>query len=111
MSATAAWGARVTAYLAYRRSFGFELAIGGRQLESFAHFVDQCFAENLTLEFAADWARASKRLNWISRTRHTEVLRSFARFCLRTEAETVIPPNGISSVPGAGGLHHICIPT
>ncbi|MBM0131453.1 integrase, partial [Prevotella copri] len=50
MSATPTWAARVEAYLAYRRSFGFELSIEGGQLGSFARFADQRGAERLTLE-------------------------------------------------------------
>ncbi len=49
MSATPTWAARVEAYLAYRRSFGFELSIEGGQLKSFARFADQRGAEGLTL--------------------------------------------------------------
>ncbi|MGT0250570.1 MULTISPECIES: tyrosine-type recombinase/integrase [Burkholderia cepacia complex] len=95
MSATVTWAARVAAYLAYRRSFGFELKIDGRQLETFAHFADQRGAKTFTLELAADWARASKRPNRISWARRIEVLRSFARFCLRADAETIIPPRNL----------------
>ena len=52
MSATPTWAARVEAYLAYRRSLGFELSIEGGQLGSFARFADQRGAERLTLELA-----------------------------------------------------------
>lgn len=95
MCNSATWAARVATYLAYRRSFGFELTIDGRQLESFANFADQCGAEKLTLELAADWARASRYPRPISWARRIEVLRSFAAFCLRTDAETVIPPRNL----------------
>ena len=60
MSAGTSWATRVEAYLAHRRSFGFELAIEGGQLHSFARFADERSAERLTLELAADWARASR---------------------------------------------------
>jgi integrase/recombinase XerD len=92
MSATPTWAARVEAYLAYRRSFGFELSIKGGQLGSFARFADQRGAERLTLELATDWARASRYprpLSWVQRI---EVLRGFAAFCLRTDPDTVVPP-------------------
>lgn len=92
MNTTTTWMARIEAYLAYRRSFGFQLTIEGGQLESFAHFADQRGAERLTLELAADWARASRHPRPISWARRIEVLRGFATFCLRTDADTVVPP-------------------
>lgn len=39
MNTTTTWAARVEAYLAYRRSFGFQLTFDGGQLESFADFA------------------------------------------------------------------------
>jgi integrase len=92
MNAATTWAVRVEAYLAYRRSFGFELTIEGVQLASFAHFADQRGAAHLTLELAANWARASLHPRPISWARRIEVLRGFAAFCLRTDPETVVPP-------------------
>ncbi len=92
MSATPTWAARVEAYLAYRRSFGFDLSVEGGQLGSFARFADQRRAERLTLELATDWARASRHPRPISWARRIEVLRGFAAFCLRTDPDTVVPP-------------------
>ena len=95
MSAAAmTWAARVAAYLAYRRSFGFGLSIEGGQLSSFARFADQRAAERLTLELAADWARASRHPRPISWARRIEVLRGFAAFCLRTDPDTVVNRTG-----------------
>ena len=110
MSATVTWAARVAAYLAYRRSFGFELRIDGRQLETFAHFADQRGAKTFTLELAADWARASKRPNRISWARRIEVLRSFARFCLRTDAETIEVPAGKFDAFRVTGNYTVTLP-
>lgn len=92
MNTTTTWAARVEAYLAYRRSFGFQLTFDGGQLESFADFADQRGAERITLELAAGWARASRHPRPISWARRIEVLRGFAAFCLRTDADTVVPP-------------------
>lgn len=92
MNAATTWAARVQAYLAHRRSFGFELTIEGGQLESFARFADQRAAQRLTLPLAADWARASRHPRPISWARRIEVLRGFATFCLRTDPDTVVPP-------------------
>jgi integrase len=95
MSAATTWAARVEAYLAHRRSFGFELSIEGGQLGSFARFADQHGAERLTLELAADWARASRHPRPISWARRIEVLRGFASFCLRTNPDTVVLPRNL----------------
>lgn len=95
MNITGGWGARVAAYLAYRRSFGFELAIDGGQLESFARFADRRGAEHLTLDLAADWARDSKRASQIGWARRIETLRGFAKFQMRTDPTTAIPPRNL----------------
>lgn len=95
MSTATTWATQVEAYLAYRRSFGFELAIEGGQLGSFARFADQIGAERLTLELAADWARASRYPRPISWARRIEVLRGFAAFCLRSDPGTVVPPRNL----------------
>lgn len=89
------WASRVAEYLAYRRSFGFELAIDGKQLESFAHSADQHGAEHLTLDLAADWARDSTRASQIGRARRIETLRGFAKFQMRSDPDTVIPPGNL----------------
>jgi hypothetical protein len=94
MNITDGWGSRVAAYLVYRRSFGFELAIDGRQLESFAHFADQCAAKHRTPDVAADWARNSTRASQIASARRIETLRGSAKFQVRMDHDTVIPkPN------------------
>lgn len=92
MSTAASWEARVEAYLAHRRSFGFQLTIEEGRLRSFARFADQRRAERLTLELATDWARASRYPRPISWARRIEVLRGFATFCLRTDPDTIVPP-------------------
>jgi hypothetical protein len=94
MNITDGWGSRVAAYLVYRRSFGFELAIDGRQLESFAHFADQRAAKHRTPDVAADWARNSTRASQIASARRIETLRGSAKFQVRMDHDTVIPkPN------------------
>lgn len=91
MSAVTTWAARVDAYLAYRRNFGFKVTIAGGQLASFARFADEHGATHLTLELAADWARASRHPRPISWARRIEVLRGFATFCQRADPDTVVP--------------------
>lgn len=91
MSPAIPWKTRVAEYLAYRRTFGFDLAIEGKQLESFARFADHREAECLTLELAVEWAHASRHPRPISWSRRIEVLRGFATFCLRTDPRTSVP--------------------
>lgn len=91
MSAVSTWVARVGAYLDYRHNFGFKVTIDGGQLTSFARFADERGATRITLELAADWARASRHPRPISWARRIEVLRGFATFCQRADPDTVVP--------------------
>lgn len=93
MRADLTWAARLEAYLAHRRSFGFGLKSDETQLTSFARLADQRQADRLTLELATDWARASRYPRPISWARRIEVLRGFAIFCLRSDPDTVVPPS------------------
>ena len=74
MSATPTWAARVEAYLAYRRSLGFELSIEGGQLGSFARFADQRGAERLTLELSTDEDLLSALLRFMQLRGHRQHL-------------------------------------
>lgn len=93
MSAAASWMVRVEAYLAYRRRYGFKLTIDETRLRSFARFADaNSSEEHLTLALSTAWARASKHQSPLTWARRIEVLRGFARFCLREDPSTEIPP-------------------
>ena len=94
MNAPIAWRSRVERYLAYRRHHGFDLRIEATQLASFARFADEYgSAEHLTVALAIAWAQASKRVSPLTWARRIDVLRGFARFCLREDPATEIPPN------------------
>jgi len=96
MSARVSWMPRVEAYLAYRRRHGFELTIDATQLRSFARFVDELGSEDhLTVALAVAWAQASQRATPLTWARRIEILRGFARFCLREDPATEIPPQGL----------------
>jgi len=96
MSARGSWMPRVEAYLAYRRHHGFELSIDATQLRSFARFADEIVTEDhLTVALAVAWAQTSRRMTPFTWARRIEILRGFARFCLREDAETEIPPRGL----------------
>ena len=93
MSAAVSWMVRVEAYLAYRRRYGFKLTIDETRLRSFARFADAIRSEeHLTLVLSTAWARASKNPSPLTWARRIEVLRGFARFCLREDPATEIPP-------------------
>ncbi|MBL8485329.1 MAG: tyrosine-type recombinase/integrase [Rhodocyclaceae bacterium] len=93
MSAPISWMARVDAYLAYRRHYGFQLTSEVTRLQSFARFADAQGTEaHLTIALARTWAQASRRPTPLTWARRIEALRGFARYCLRTDPETEIPP-------------------
>jgi len=100
------WMSHVEAYLAYRRGLGFKLTIDETQLRSFARFSDKIStADHLTVTLAVAWARASRRQDPLTWARRIEVLRGFARFCLRFDPVTEIPPRDFF-----GSAHRRLIP-
>ena len=96
MNAPVSWMSRVETYLAYRRRHGFRLTIDATQLRSFAHFADEIGTQDhLTVALAIAWARTSQRPTPFTWARRIDVLRGFARFCLRGNPATEIPPRGL----------------
>ena len=95
MNATASWGARVDAYLAYRRSLGFSLLPESLYLPQFARFAEQQRAPRLTAQLAMDWACTSKRQTPITRANRIMRLRGFAKYCQRLDPTAEIPPLGL----------------
>jgi integrase len=93
MNAPDSLPALVESYLASRRHSGFELRIEGQQLQRFARFAEQAGHRGpLTLELAVRWATGSRRPGVLTAARRIEVLRPFARFCLRFDSRTEVPP-------------------
>ena len=96
MNTPITWMAQVETYLAYRRSHGFQLSIDATQLRSFARFADEMGTEDhLTVALAIAWAQAARRPSPLTWSRRLEVLRGFARHCLRVDPRTEIPPSNI----------------
>ena len=95
MNATASWGARVDAYLAYRRSLGFSLLPESLYLPQFARFAEQQRAPRLTAQLAMDWACTSTRQTPITRANRIMRLRGFAKYCQRFDPTAEIPPPGL----------------
>jgi integrase len=84
---------KVRAYLAERRALGYQLRSQGCLLVNFARYADyQGHQGPLTCALALDWAclpKAADRLYWAVRL---QVVRTFARYLLRSEARTEVPP-------------------
>lgn len=84
---------KVRAYLAHRRSLGFQLKCEGLQLLNFARYADGLAHRGpLTRQLAIDWAcvpESADRLYW---ARRLEIVRTFARHLLMTEPQTQVPP-------------------
>jgi hypothetical protein len=96
MNTPVSWMTQVEKYLAYRRHHGFKLSIDATQLQSFARFADEVGpADHLTVALAIAWARSSQRPNPLTWARRIDVLRGFARFCLRDDPATEMPPRGL----------------
>jgi integrase/recombinase XerD len=96
MSAAVSWMSQVETYLVYRRHHGFKLTFDETRLRSFARFSDKVGTNHhLTVALAVAWARDSQRQSPITWARRIEVLRGFARYCLREDPATEIPPHGL----------------
>jgi integrase/recombinase XerD len=109
MNAPVSWMSRVETYLAYRRRHGFKLTIDATQLRSFARFADAELGteDHLTVALAIAWARSSQRPNSLTWARRIEVLRGFARYCLREDPATEVPPRGLFGPAHRRLLPHI----
>lgn len=80
-------------YLAERRAMGFGLQIAGRQLLAFARFADaRSITCRLTTALAVAWARTSRGTSVVARGRRLEIVRPFARYLLRVDSKTQVPP-------------------
>lgn len=100
MSAPPTMHALVDAYVAARRSMGFDLRVDERQLRGFARFVDQSAHQGpLTVALAVRWAQSTPRGTRLTWARRLQVLRPFTKYRAQFEAGTeIIPPNLLGSV-------------
>jgi len=79
-------------YLRDRRRWGYELAIEGRQLESFAQYLDgQEFEGPLTQEVALLWATINKSATPLTWAKKLETVRCFAKYLLPFIPGTAVP--------------------
>jgi len=96
MTGVVPWRSRIEDYIAYRHNHGFELAIEAGRLRQFAQFAEQTgYPDRLTIALAAAWARTSKRQSPITWARRIEILRGFAKYWVRFDPTTEVPPRDL----------------
>src|SRR5262245_8657419 len=87
---------RVGAYLAFRRSLGFQLKVEGRMLFHFARYADSAGHKGPPSKaLMIRWASSSKGADRLYRARRLEVVRTFAKHWVAIEPKTEIPPPGL----------------
>jgi integrase len=88
--------ALVDAYLAARRSIGFDLRIDGLQLCAFARFAEQTGHRGpLTVALAVGWARSARQGTRLTWARRLQTLRPFMKYRAQFDPATEIPPSGL----------------
>jgi len=106
MSAAPTTQTLVDAYLAVRRSMGFDLRIDERQLRAFARFADQAGHEGpLTVALAVRWAQSAHQGTRLTWARRLQVLRPFTKFRAQFDAGTEIIPTNLF-----GPVHRRLVP-
>jgi integrase len=93
MKRTGSMALKVTRYLSYRRSLGYELKSEGKALADFARFVDQLGHRGpLTLTLALEWARLPAKADPGYWARRLDTLRGLAKYLLLEDPNTEVPP-------------------
>jgi integrase len=88
--------AQVEAYLAARRSVGFDFTIAGRQLLGFATFADQTDHRGpLTVDVAVRWAQSARRATRLTWARRLQLLRPFMKYRAQFETGTEVLPSNL----------------
>lgn len=93
MNAPLTMVSRVEAYIAARRSLGFQLRIEAGELLRFARHADNSGHRGaVTTELALRWAQTASKSTRVYRARRLETVRCFARHQALIEPATEIPP-------------------
>jgi len=96
MSPAPTMQAPVDAYLAARRSMGFDLRIDGRQLRAFAHFADQTGHRGpVTVALAVRWAQSARQGTRLTWARRLQTLRPFTKYRAQFDPGTEIVPANV----------------
>lgn len=85
----------VEAYLALRRSLGFDLRDVGRQLQGFATFADHEGVTHVTVDLALRWATQSKAKERATLAARLHAVCGFARWRHATDPRTEVPPSDL----------------
>jgi len=84
---------KVQAFLAMRHQAGYIGKIDGQRLIAFARFTDDSgYRGPLTVAVACRWAKASKHGRQRTAAHRLAMVRRFARYCLKFDPATQIPP-------------------
>ena len=84
--------ARARAYLAHRRSLGFELEANGVVLLDFARFADRIrYRGPLTTEMMLRWATQSAQHSPRYRAQRLSIVRSFAQYIAARDGKSEVP--------------------
>jgi integrase len=96
MSPTSTMQPLVDAYLAARRSVGFDLRIDGRQLHGFARFADHARHQGpVTVALAVRWAQSARRGTRLTWARRLQTLRPFLAYRRQFDPDTEMVPSGL----------------
>ena len=95
MSAARITQEEVERYLQQRRRHGFQLQGQDSTLRSFVRFAQDQGATHLTLDLARNWAQHTASARPLTWARRIEVLRGFARYLVKIDPETVVPPRSL----------------
>jgi len=86
---------RVIAYLAARRSLGYELAIEGEELRRFAEYADSIgHTGPITTDLGVRWAKLPAHADPLYWARRLDIVRRLAHHQALIEPGTEIPPRG-----------------
>jgi integrase len=84
---------KVQAFLTSRHQGGYIGKIDGQRLRAFARFTDDSgYRGPLTIEVASRWARASQHGRQRTAAHRLAMVRRFARYCVKFDPTTQIPP-------------------
>ena len=101
----------VAAYLAFRRSLGYEMVIEGAELRRFATFADTVgHTGPVTTEGALRWATLPAQAPPLYGARRLDMVRRFATHQALMEPGTEIPPRGLLGPSHRRPAPHIYAP-
>ncbi len=86
------------AYLALRRSLGFELALHSRLLAQFVDYLDAFGATTVTTEMAVSFAQLPQSVQPVQWANRLSMVRGFARYLQAIDPANEVPPPDVFGV-------------